>query len=830
MSTTIEQLEKDLESIDFEINKLKIEKDEYIPEFYTKKLAKLESKYDELEAQIDKLGSEIVESLDTSQSSLVNKLFKDGDIIRREVDFRTCSEKLDANKLAFILMNKDKLPTRSLKEEKDWSILEKDYHMLNIDANNIGTLVVKHFRANDVAMRIQSCGSIGGQSMLREARHVVYEPHYVDVDMENAHPTFTIWLCNMFGIKCDNLSLYTSMRESILKDIADLNSVSRGDAKQLVLSIMYGSQTTKWKRDNSTIKDTKFLKLFRREIANIQKTIASKFDVFKKKVVANRIAKGKDYNHDGATMSNLNQHIEDYLLSLMMDEVDKEHVDKCINCFDGAMLPKEIDANGVVERTNAKFKSLGIDVKVKIKPFDEGFDLKSIGFDKRVNYVKQYPQKKDTKVENVEHPNRFDLDDDYYWSDFLHEFSSTEFDYTVDLKKFMVANLPRVFVFVGKGVVIKLSEENPYDECNLKSLSISTDIAIVGDSKNPISLACAITMVKSQLRQFTRTTCEYDPSYSNQKVFYTTYPYKAHLLDRQVAENEVQFFVDYIRELICNNHDASFVQAMKWLNWSVRHPGKKSGKCLVIQGEPGAGKSSLGTYLSEYIFGLHNSNPNVNGLDALLKDNNSMLEHKRLVCVNETSTEAKYYVSSADKFKSMITEKNCSIKALYKDVKASINDWEFILTSNHLTCVRIEKGDRRFITLKVSDKRVSDNEYWDTFHSTLEDPEYVDKVYTYLYNLHSDTSLRTEMPVQTELRDQVMAMSLSSTEMFVQWFTSDESNRGHTYKFSEMLSKYKFWCEEMGEVSKSGRILGVALTSSGLFRKWDSHGPMYQLL
>eukprot|EP00961_Rhodomonas_salina_P300618 3939950-Rhodomonas_salina.1 len=71
-------------------------------------------------------------------------------------------------------------------------------------------------------------------------RNALAEGLYQDIDMKNAHPTLLLQYCNENGIACKKLEEYVSNRDDILETICQECDISRGNAKQNILSILNG--------------------------------------------------------------------------------------------------------------------------------------------------------------------------------------------------------------------------------------------------------------------------------------------------------------------------------------------------------------------------------------------------------------------------------------------------------------------------------------------------------------------------------------------------------------------------------------------------------------
>ena len=96
-----------------------------------------------------------------------------------------------------------------------------------------------------------------------------------------------------------------------------------------------------------------------------------------------------------------------------------------------------------------------------------------------------------------------------------------------------------------------------------------------------------------------------------------------------------------------------------WLAYPIQHPGAKLNQSIVLFGDPGAGKTMLGSLLSP-IYGKHYG---VVGRSTIERDFNGFMMNRSLVLGDEitgTSKSSKAY-QIADKLKSYITEPTIEI-------------------------------------------------------------------------------------------------------------------------------------------------------------------------
>eukprot|EP00942_MAST-04A_sp_MAST-4A-sp1_P014607 g14607.t1 len=212
-----------------------------------------------------------------------------------------------------------------------------------------------------------------------EPRHTVAKDLYNDIDMKNCFPSVLHQLCLRHKIDCPKLSKYVAQREEWLKRLQNTHnntekvdehgnlqpceeSISREEAKKLVLEILHGKSYSNWKKGSIKKKDGKWVNpvtgeentrfnpktgdldqetmAYEKEIKGIIKVIKEANPSMYKEVT-----KDKAYNKDGTFMSIYLQEWERRLLECAYTFFkEKEIIDEsnnCVLCFDGIMVSKD---------------------------------------------------------------------------------------------------------------------------------------------------------------------------------------------------------------------------------------------------------------------------------------------------------------------------------------------------------------------------------------------------------------------------------------------------------------------------------------------------------
>jgi len=285
-------------------------------------------------------------------------------------------------RLRYILQNKEFFKKKIMegrKKEKgpDYNPFETaELFMTNGSYDGKNHFIHASYFQNNKFGRHYASDSLSLQNMTREIRHSIACEFYDDLDMVNAHPNLLEYLCKKHKIDCPNLKEYNKNRDVYINQLIIILK-NRDLAKKVLLSVMNGGS----KDYNACIekitddKLLKFMEEFKIEMKGIAKKIA---DLHKE---AYSIHAGiKEFNTRASFMNTLLCDIENKVLTYILSKLNKNV--NCVLCFDGIMIPKVTNENiktipdmptFIIELEKSIKRDLDIDIKLKIKPMDEGF-------------------------------------------------------------------------------------------------------------------------------------------------------------------------------------------------------------------------------------------------------------------------------------------------------------------------------------------------------------------------------------------------------------------------------------------------------------------------
>jgi hypothetical protein len=174
----------------------------------------------------------------------------------------------------------------------------------------------------------------------------------------------------------------------------------------------------------------------------------------------------------------------------------------------------------------------------------------------------------------------------------------------------------------------------------------------------------------------------------------------------------------YIRDVVCNGDKETYRWLMAWVAHMVFRPWEKPDTAIAIQGEEeGTGKSFFVWILSLLLDGKEESMERsfplyfkASSAKMITGEFNGHLEHCLLLHAEEA------FRAESDRedaiIKDLISGGKLGIHGKYRDAKLSNNYIRLILTGNPPHIVKVGRFARRFLVLKISDKKMLKTDYF----------------------------------------------------------------------------------------------------------------------
>jgi hypothetical protein len=436
----------------------------------------------------------------------------------------------------------------------------------------------------------------------------------------------------------------------------------------------------------------------------------------------------------------------------------------------------------------------------------------------------------------------FDSTDEFCWGDFIFYLQSTVFKDKKQMNKYIIENLPRVFIRIisGKDKIIYKSncEDNLY---NVENYTFNWSDQIVkyknDDNKyETIKLVKLVNELSMYLPLIKKIVCESDISQVKNNTFNI---YEKYIAEKVIYEvEELKQFLDFIKLVWCNNEEDLYSYFMKWLAFIIQNPNEKSGIAVVGLSKDGCGKNTVSNFLAEFVFGLKKSLPNLNGIDKLVGEKNLHLVNKRFVVCNEMASTREEFRCNFDKLKSIITDKILNVRPLYQepyDVKQYI---ELMLFSNNFDSIILSQTDRRYFILKINEIYINNKIYFSNLHRIIMNQDFGNKFYSYMMDFDCNDFKLLHIPI-TETKQNIINISLPSPLKFFDYLkeqilfdrnerediirnkfpedniTEKEDNKLEVkIRVSIMYDMYKLYCSDKKEYPFSNVKFAESITPS----------------
>jgi hypothetical protein len=727
--------------------------------------------------------------------------------------FINMTETFDADKLKYILDNKNdfQIMFNTIKDSDSrkkylescfgsnydpWLMSEK-YLM-----NSKNGIITVDYKQNGSIGRFHAVKGLSQQGMPLEIRHTIASNLYDDIDMKNCHPTILSHLCFHRDIDTPYLNKYINKRDKYLL----LVDSDRDFAKQIVLSILNGGNADYNELENPPI----WLKRFKKEMRMVHIEFAKDREFKPHKTRREKM--GENINHEASYMNIILCDFENKILMTIYNSIGSPN--NCVLCFDGLQIKKGTKYN--LKKLEKKITQLhGIKIGLVVKEMKLAFDIPN-DISKHIDYVK---------------PSNFDFDNNYSYREFQDEFRERVFNSFDELDNEISLKYPLVLskIVNGKGKFIKKGNEGMIGVVDNLGCS-GFDMYYMSESN---------TKIKESLYQYLRrqngfSELECKLEKADNRNFNMWGGFQAKIAEEQNWNDKqkqgVKEMTEFLFNTWANGNKEYFKYIISWFSGVVK-TGVINGVALVVISEQGTGK---GFFINFMRYILRNVNVcEVVGINSITQKHNTIMESKRLVCVNEMSSTREEFKTNFDKIKVFITDPYITIEPKGVNSYQIENISNLILSSNHQDSIIVEKGDRRYSIFEVNDKYKGNKKYFNNLADLCFNQEVADAFYTYLLNYECLENLQ---PIETELRTQAIELSKPNPLKFIDYLKENPIMEGFPeeqpqklIKSLELYKKYREWCVESGERNiVSARKFTLTIQKT-LIKKRMSSGSFYEL-
>jgi len=182
-----------------------------------------------------------------------------------------------------------------------------------------------------------------------------------------------------------------------------------------------------------------------------------------------------------------------------------------------------------------------------------------------------------------------------------------------------------------------------------------------------------------------------------------------------VLLNRIYF---HMKEVVCAGHADLYDYMLKWIAYTIQYPDKPAGAALVLRGEKGSGKGTLGHFLKD-LWGNHGLH--ITNAKHLVGNFNGHLNDVCFLFADEA-------FFSGDKqhegvLKGLVTEPNIMIERKGIDAISQPNYLKIFMATNSHFAVPASRDERRYCVLDVVNSRIGDTVYFNALQGDCKSTE-----------------------------------------------------------------------------------------------------------
>ena len=174
----------------------------------------------------------------------------------------------------------------------------------------------------------------------------------------------------------------------------------------------------------------------------------------------------------------------------------------------------------------------------------------------------------------------------------------------------------------------------------------------------------------------------------------------------------------HMKEIVCAGHNDLYDYLIKWIAYTFKNPDKPAGSALVLRGEKGSGKGTLGHFLKT-IWGNHGLH--ITNAKHLVGNFNGHLNDVCFLFADEA-------FFSGDKahegvLKGLVTEPSVIIERKGIDAISQPNYLKIFMATNSSFAVPASRDERRYCVMDVSSSKIGNREYFTALHADCANKE-----------------------------------------------------------------------------------------------------------
>lgn len=635
--------------------------------------------------------------------------------------------------------------------------------------------------------------------MERYCRNTIANQYYLDFDIKNAQPNILnqFLLANGYTDH-EALQFYCGNRDGCIAKWMRNYKISRDEAKGLATQIIFGAD-----KIPQNFQDDILVELFAERDGWVAALKAANPKLYESARQSNMLKdRRSERQHENTMVAWIAQEYETRVSSACLEWCDKNRIlivdalgDKYkvgSYIYDGFMLWRE----NCEKYGNHKLKSEFNQIGLKATGFDLEFEIKNHS-DECYDITEPYMELMKEKPDRVAEP----------------DMSFEEYAEIWEKTHAKIVNCGLYVERTADKIIVrdKTALKNAYEH-----LWCGWTDGKHPERKNWIS---QWTTNNDKIKKYSRMDTYPDPTKCPPDVLNMWIPYEMERVKFcTFREDVVTFMKNHILEVICDNGSAQATYLMDWISHIIQFPDLKTKKCPIIlsKGE-GTGKSSLIRMLERMLGKEKVWEPQKPDRDVWGSFNGNLVG-KTIVVLNEIGQFKTD--TSLGEIKHHITEPKVSIRMMRTDAQEMSDYANYIATTNDESGgFKISEDTRRFWMLRVSDKRLGDTDYFNTFYDYLKDDNCVKSLYEWFKKreITSNFDDPKATPI-TQYQRTIAESNRSNIDGFLEWIVRQNwtmksaGNKVLEMTSSECLNQYKKFCDQSGEKWEKGASSAAGLS------------------
>eukprot|EP00798_Chlamydomonas_sp_ICE-L_P004489 gene4489-biopygen22200 len=512
--------------------------------------------------------------------------------------------------------------------------------------------------------------------MGREARAVLAGDLYWDVDMVNCQPSFLSQKCQQYKIKSPLLDRYVTDREAALNEVMDACGVTREDAKNLFIRLIFLGSVDAWTTDCGLEVDLNLVPVWIHALKKELREVATNL---------------MDLPISEVEM--IGQMIKSRVGGIIYDGI---LVDKC-GCMpipdDDLLLLLE---TGVSRRT-------GYTIKLAVKPLSPS------------PHWTTPPPLQDTS-------NNAEYED---WMNGAELLSYDEVKHNLEKSAFKIINQVVYVRIDGQGIRHVTSEKTQQEAFrHLGYVDITLrDSGSVSVSRTQPFIPRWIK--DTSIRKYDDMKLMPPPIEVGGNVYNIWNGFE---VERDMSSHDdsvmadhpsVEVFIEFLHTL-CGNNQECTDYILNWIAQIFQQPAQKTGVAILLKGEEGVGKNRA-TDLLRAMVGADKFLQTATPANTLYGRFNRQREGRFLIVVNESNGHDNF--AANDVIKDMITcdQFKCESKGVNAYTMQCFS--RFIFTTNNDNCLRVNPDNRRYVIIETSSVLKGNTKYFNHLSGLIDDAE-----------------------------------------------------------------------------------------------------------